>query len=114
MSQTSVDLLSEIIDLVEGFVFDDALIRQAFANEVASLKQQHGEDGFKKGNYGPAAKLLEEGKVDLDAPVARLEWTLRLPPGVKERLAAVYKMYTASSCAPLLETRPRRRTNAWS
>ena len=48
------------ITLDSGEKVDDALIRQAFANEVASLKQQHGEDGFKKGNYGPAAKLLEE------------------------------------------------------
>ena len=48
------------ITLDSGEKVNDALIRQAFANEVASLKQQHGEEGFAKGHYGPAAKLLEE------------------------------------------------------
>ncbi|MCA8928061.1 MAG: malate synthase A [Alphaproteobacteria bacterium] len=48
------------VTLDSGEVVDDALIKQAFANEVASLKQQHGEEGFKAGHYGPASKLLEE------------------------------------------------------
>jgi malate synthase len=48
------------VTLDSGEKVDDALIRQCFANEIASLKQQYGEDGFKKGHYGPAAKLLEE------------------------------------------------------
>ncbi len=48
------------VKLDSGETVDDALIRQTVANEVASLKQQHGEDGFAKGHYGPAAKLLQE------------------------------------------------------
>ena len=48
------------VKLDSGEVVNSALIKQAVANEVASLKQQYGEDGFAKGHYGPAAKLLEE------------------------------------------------------
>jgi malate synthase len=48
------------VKLDSGETVDSALIKQAVANEVASLKQQYGEDGFAKGHYGPAAKLLEE------------------------------------------------------
>lgn len=48
------------VKLDSGETVNSALIKQSVANEVASLKQQYGEDGFAKGNYGPAAKLLEE------------------------------------------------------
>lgn len=48
------------VKLDSGETVNSALIKQAVANEVASLKQQYGEDGFAKGHYGPAAKLLEE------------------------------------------------------
>ena len=48
------------VKLDSGEVVNSALITQAVANEIASLKQQYGEEGFAKGNYGPAAKLLEE------------------------------------------------------
>ena len=48
------------VTLDSGEKVDEALIRQCFANEVASLKQQYGEEGFAAGNYGAAAKLLEE------------------------------------------------------
>ena len=48
------------VKLDSGETVNSALIKQAVANEIASLKQQYGEEGFAKGNYGPAAKLLEE------------------------------------------------------
>lgn len=48
------------IVLDSGEVVDDALIKQTVANELASLRQQHGEAGFKAGHYEAAGKLLEE------------------------------------------------------
>ena len=48
------------VKLDSGEIVDEKLVRQLVANEIASLKQQYGEDGFAKGNYGPAARLLQE------------------------------------------------------
>ncbi len=48
------------VKLDSGEIVDEKLVRQLVANEIASLKQQYGEDGFIKGNYGPAAKLLQD------------------------------------------------------
>jgi malate synthase len=48
------------VKLDSGEVVDAKLVRQLVANEIASLKQQYGEEGFAKGHYGPAAKLLQE------------------------------------------------------
>lgn len=46
--------------LDSGETVDNALIRQAFQNEVDSLKQQFGEEAMKAGKYPEAAEMMEE------------------------------------------------------
>lgn len=48
------------VTLDSGETVDDRLIKQTVANELASLRQQYGEAGFKAGHYEAAGKLLEE------------------------------------------------------
>jgi len=48
------------VKLDSGEIVDEKLVRQLVTNEIASLKQQYGEEGFAKGHYGPAAELLQE------------------------------------------------------
>ncbi len=47
------------VKLDSGEIVTDAIVRQAVANELDSLKQQLGEDGVKAGKYREAAELME-------------------------------------------------------